>query len=298
MKLRLCIYFFKTAFTNIKNNRLVHTISIGTITISMLLLGSFLLLSVNINNWLSDWSEALSMSVYIEDGLDENTKGKIEAVLKGLEGAEIKRFVTKEQALNNLKSSLGDQVGLLEGLKSNPLPGSYEIAFHEKEGQKIDPEKTKSDLEKIDGVNEVQYSEQWMERFKGVVNVFRIFGLVIGGFLCMAVLFITTNTIKLTIYSRRDEIEIYKLVGATDWFVKLPYLIEGAIEGLLGGILSYIILLAVYSLFSVKTVQVFGLPVIDFAFLSFRHSISIIVLSITLGFIGGLIAIGRFFKVY
>ena len=113
----------------------------------------------------------------------------------------------------------------------------------------------------------------------------------------MAVLFITTNTIKLTIYSRRDEIEIYKLVGATDWFVKLPYLIEGAIEGLLGGILSFIILLVVYSVFSVKTIQVFGLPVIDFAFLSFEHSLFIVLLSIALGFIGGLIAIGRFFRV-
>ncbi|MGD9161456.1 MAG: permease-like cell division protein FtsX, partial [Desulfobacteraceae bacterium] len=116
MKPRLCIYFFKTAFTNIKNNHLVHMISIGTITISMLLLGSFLLLSVNISSWLSDWGGALSMSVYIEDGLDKNTRGKIETALSGLGGAEITRFITKEQALSNLKSSLGDQVGLLEGL--------------------------------------------------------------------------------------------------------------------------------------------------------------------------------------
>ena len=297
MKLRLIIYFLKTAFNNIKNNRLVHMISIGTITVSMLLLGSFLLLSVNINKWLSDWGEALSMSVYIEDGLDESSRGKIESAISSLKGAEIKGFVSKEQALNNLKNSLGDQVGLLEGLKANPLPASYEIVFHETEGNRVDPVKMKSTLEKLDGVDEVQYSEQWIERFRGIMNVFRIFGFVIGGFLCLAVLFITTNTIKLTIYSRRDEIEIYKLVGATDWFVKLPYLIEGAIEGFLGGVFSFITLLVIYSIFSVKTVQVFGLPVIDFAFLSFAHSIFIIVLSIALGFIGGLIAIGRFFKV-
>ena len=79
--------------------------------------------------------------------------------------------------------------------------------------------------------------------------------------------------------------------------MKLPYLIEGAMEGLLGGILSFIILLLIYSVFSVKTVQVFGLPIIDFAFLSFELSIFLISLSIALGFIGGLIAIGRFFKV-
>ena len=297
MKLRLCIYFLKTAILNIVNNRLVHTISIGTITISMLLLGSFLLLSVNIRSWLGDWGESLSMSVYIKDGLDENEKGKIESALTSLKGAEVKGFITKSQALINLKNSLGDQAGLLEGFKDNPLPGSYEIVFNETEDYRVDPEKVQSDLEKLDGVDEVQYSEQWIERFRGIINVIRIVGLIIGGFLCMAVLFITTNTIKLAIYSRRDEIDIYKLVGATDWFVKLPYLIEGAIQGLLGGILSFIILLVVYSVFSVKTIQVFGLPVIDFAFLSFEHSIFIIVLSIALGFIGGLIAIGRFFKV-
>lgn len=272
-------------------------ISIGTITVSMLLLGSFLLLSVNVNNWLSDWGEALSMSVYIEDSLDKSARGKIESAISDLEGAEIKGFISKAQALDNLKNSLGDQVGLLEGLNANPLPASYEIVFHETEEYLVDPVKIKLLLEMLDGVNEVQYSEQWIERFRGIMNVFRIFGLVIGGFLCLAVLFITTNTIKLTIYSRRDEIEIYKLVGATDWFIKLPYLIEGAIEGFFGGILSFVTLLLIYSIFSVRTVQVFGLPVIDFAFLSFTHSILIIVLSIALGFIGGLIAIGRFFKV-
>jgi len=297
MTLRLCIYFFKTAFNNIKNNRLVHMISIGTITVSMLLLGAFLLLSVNVSNLLSDWGEALSISVYIEDSLDESARKKIESALSDLEGAEIKGFISKELALNNLKNSLGDQVGLLEGLKANPLPASYEIVFHETEDNNVDPVIIKSDIEKLDGVDEVQYSEQWVERFKGLMNVLRIVGLVIGGFLCMAVLFITTNTIKLTIYSRRDEIEIYKLVGATDWFVKLPYLIEGAIEGLVGGILSFVTLLVVYSIFSVNTVQVFGLPVIDFTFISFAHSIFIIVLSVLLGFVGGLIAIGRFFKV-
>ena len=272
-------------------------ISIGTITVSMLLLASFLLFSVNLNNWLRDWGKSLTMSVYIKDGLNENAREKIESALADLKGAEIKGFITKEQALINLKNSLGDQAGLLDGLKDNPLPASYEIVFHEKEGYKADPQKIKSDLEKMDGVDEVQYSEQWVERFRGIMDAIRIVGMVVGGFLCMAVLFITTNTIKLTIYSRRDEIEIYKLVGATDWFVKLPYLIEGAFQGLAGGIFSYIILLVLYSVFSVKTIQVFGLPVIDFAFLSVENTISIILLSIALGFTGGLIAIGRFFRV-
>lgn len=271
-------------------------ISIGTITISMLLLGAFLLLSFNINNWVKDWGESLSMSVYLDDGISARDRGKIETAISNLDGAKIKGFISKDQALINLKKSLGDQAGLLDGLQNNPLPASIEIEFQDIEKKKIDPAKIKTELEKLKGVNEVQYSEQWIERFKGIMNVIRIVGLIIGGFLCTAVLFITTNTIKLTIYSRREEIEIYKLVGATDWFVKMPYLIEGAIQGIIGGLLSFAILFLFYSLFTIKKIDVFSLPIMNFTFLSFNTSLLIILVSLILGFMGGLIALGRFFK--
>jgi cell division transport system permease protein len=296
MKFRIWIYFFKTAIVNIINNRLVHIISIGTITISMLLFGSFMLLSVNLNNWIKEWGKSISMSVYLEDGIDENTKNKIESELLNLEGAEIKGFISKEKAMIHLKNSLGNQAGLLAGLSDNPLPGSFEIVFRDVSSEKIDPKEIKKNLEQLKGVDEVQYSEQWIERFQGVMYVMRVTGLIIGGLLCIAVLFITTNTIKLTIYSRREEIEIYKLVGATDWFVKIPYLIEGTLQGIIGGIIAFLILFIFFSIFTINTVRLFGLPVMDFVFLSQEISVSIILLSLFLGFIGGLIAIGRFFK--
>ena len=244
-----------------------------------------------------EWGKDLSMSVYLDDDIGKETREEIETAILSLKGAKIKGFISKEQALMNLKNSLGDQEGLLEGLNDNPLPASYEIVFQESGEGDVDPAKIKEDLEKLEGVDEVQYSEQWIERFEGIVNGLRIAILIIGGFLCTAVLFITTNTIKLTIYSRRDEIEIYKLVGATDWFVRMPYLIEGAIQGIVGGVLSFAALFILYKAFSIKTIQVFGLPVIDFAFISPEYALYIILISLALGFLGGLIAIGRFFKV-
>ena len=195
-----------------------------------------------------------------------------------------------------LKDSLGSQAGLLSGLDKNPLPASFEVVFKDVEGSRLDLREIKNTLEALDGIDEVQYSDQWVERFEGVMYVVRVVGLIIGGFLCVAVLFIVTNTIKLTIYSRRDEIEIYKLVGATDWFVKIPFLIEGAIQGFVSGLLAFLILFLVFSVFSIKTIHLFSLPVIDIYFLSINSSVSIILLSLALGFIGGLIAIGRFFK--
>jgi cell division transport system permease protein len=297
MNLRIWLYYFKNAFINMMNNRLIHLISMGTITISMLLLGSFMLLSINLDNWIKEWGGTLSMSVYLKDGIDEKVMGEIEKQLLNIKGAKTKGFISKDQAMMQLKESLGGQAGLLSGLKNNPLPSSFELIFEDTDNYRIDPDNIKASLEKMEGVDEVQYSKQWVERFKGLIFVFRVASLIIGGLLCVAVLFIITNTIKLTLYSRRDEIEIYKLVGATDWFVKIPFLIEGAIQGIISGLIAYLVLLLVYLFLSTKTIQILDLPVIDIIFLTNKNAVSIILLSLFLGLMGGLIAIGRFFKV-
>lgn len=296
MKLQIWIYFFKHAFLSIMNNRLINLISMGTISISLLLFGSFMLLSINLNTWIREWGESLSMSVYIEDGINKMTKRSIESRLNHLPGAEMERFISKEQAMVHLKEALGSQAGLLGGLDINPLPASYEIVFKDVKDYQIDPKKLKESLEKLGGVEEVQYTEQWVERFEGLIYILKLVGLIIGGFLCIAVLFITTNTIKLNIYSRRDEIEIYKLVGATDWFVKIPFLIEGAIQGILSGLFSLLVLFFVYSFFSAKTVHFFQLPTLGIIFLPNEYSVFLISLSLILGLSGAFIAIGRFFK--
>jgi cell division transport system permease protein len=296
MNTTLWPYYFKTAFSNILNNRLIHLISIGTITISIILLASFILLSTNLDNWVRKWGESLSMSVYIKDGTDEKSKKDIESAIKQIKGAEIKGFITKEEAMITLKKSLGEQAGLLEGLDDIALPGSFEIIFKNGSNGAVDPKLIKASLEKIKGVDEVQYSQQLIERFQGVMGILRFTGYAMGALLCIAVLFITGNTIKLTIYTRKEEIEIYKLVGATDWFVKVPFLIEGVIQCLAGGIAALLLLFLAYAAISPKTIDVMDLPVINLSFLSVGDMGFVILLSLLLGFVGGFISIGRFFR--
>jgi len=272
-------------------------VSIGTIGISLLLFASFLVLFLNLNNWIMDWGQSVSMSVYLKDGIDQRTKEKIESLLKNLPGAELKGFISKEKAFMDLAEGLGAHAGLLDGLKKNPLPASFEILFKDVNIHQINPGKMKEEIEKIEGVDEVQYSKEVLERLEGLMYVLKVAGFIIGGFLCLAVLFITTNTIKLTIYSRREEIEIFKLVGATDWFVKIPFLIEGAIQGLLGGLVALAVLFGLYSIFFLKKVHVIGLPVLNIAFLPIEYLVSILLLGLALGLIGSFIAIGRFFEI-
>jgi cell division transport system permease protein len=296
MRLRHWIYFLNKGFTNILSHRFVHLISIGTISISILFVGAFLLLFLNLNSWVQQWGQALTMSVYLKPGTDSEGKKRIEAVLVDLAGAELRGFITQEMAKKELVEALGDQGGLLDGLGDIELPASFEIVFTDVSSHDIDPHEIKAELEGLDGVDEVQYSEQWIERFEGFFYVLKLVGAIIGILLCVAVLFITTNTIKLTIYSRRDEIEISKIVGATDWFVKMPFLIEGAIQGLVSGLLALAILLLTYSLFSLKSFHLFGIPIIEVVFLSKGHAIGLLGLSLALGLTGSFIAIGRFFK--
>ena len=295
-KLRLWLYYCKHAFASILGNRLIYFISTGTISISLLLFGAFVLISSNFSNWVQSWEKSLSLSVYLESGTDEKQKEEIRNAIQKVPGAEVKEFISKDKAMRDLAETLGSQAGLLEGLTKNPLPASYEVVFRNGNFSREELKQVKESLEKVNGVDEVQYSEQWLEQIEGLVYATRVLGLIVGGLLCVAVLFIVTNTIKLTIYSRRDEIEIYKLVGATDWFVKTPFLIEGAIQGMMGSVIALSVLFAAYSLFTVRTIQLFGLPVMDLIFFSAGQYALILFLGLVLGLLGSFVAIGRFFR--
>ena len=296
MKLRILAYYFRHALSNLFGDRLINAVSIGTLSISLLLFGSFLLLFVNLSNWILDWGQSFSMSIYLSDGIDEKRKKDIELILRDLQGAELVGFVSKEKAMMELTEGLGPQSGLLDGLAENPLPASFELVFSDVKINQIDPVEMKEHLEEIDGVEEVQYTEQWLRQFEDLIYILKVAGFIIGGLLCLAVLFIITNTIKLTIYSRRDEIEIIKLVGATDWFIKIPLLIEGTIQGILSGLIALSILFLSYILFSLKKVQVLDLPILHIVFLPSEYVVFLLCLSLGLGLMGSLIAVGRFFS--
>ncbi len=294
MKLRLWIYFYKQAILSIINNRMVHVVGMGTMVVSLLIFGTFLFIFVNLNTWVHGWGHSLSMSVYLDDGIASEAKERIASTIRGFKGAEIERYISKDDALKDLKRALGSEAGLISSLAENPLPASFELVFKELESPEKDPQNIKQTLEKMAGVAEVQYSAEWLKKFEGLMNMVRLVGIVIGGLLCIGVLFIMSNTIKLTIYSRKHEIEIQKLVGATDWFVKTPFLLEGLIQGLLSGVISILLLYSGYLFFAGKKIQFLGFAGLDFIFLPQGYVCSIICISVLLGLAGSFIAVGRF----
>jgi len=297
MLLRSISYFFHRALKNINSNRFVYLLGLGTTAACLLIMGAFLLIFVNIHTWFQGWGHTLSLNVYLEDGISHYQKDKVYASIQALPGAKTMRFISKEEALTDLKRALGDQSKFLDHLAHNPLPASYEVIFEGDGGPDLTPERITKKLEKADGVEEVQCSAEWRNKVEGMLSVAQFIGLTIGGLLCLCIVFIATNTIKLTLYTRRDEIEILKLVGATDRFVKLPFLIEGAIQGLLGGILSVGLLFGGYLFLSSKKIEILGLAPLEFVFIPAAYVVALVLIGLGMSAIGSLVAVGRFFDI-
>jgi len=297
MKISLFHYFVRQALANILDNRLVHLVGVGTMAIAFLIFDTFVLAFVNLNHWTVEWGRPLTMSIYFKGTPEKTVLESIEKELLHFPGVTVKRFISKDDAMGTLRRQLGDKAGLLDGLEENPLPASLEIILsRDKAGDSL-PYQVKRKLESIESVDEVHYSQEWIERFQAIMEVTKLIGIVFGGLLFLAALFVITNTIKLTIYSRKDEIEILKLVGATNRFVKIPFLIEGSIQGFLGGSLALIILFLVYITAITRVDLRFGFASLDIIFLSPQFTLFLLLMSIIIGFIGSTVSLGRFFRI-
>ncbi|MBC8456510.1 MAG: ABC transporter permease [Deltaproteobacteria bacterium] len=297
MKITFFRYFVRQALANIFKNRLGHLIGVGTMAIAFLIFNTFILVFVNLNHWTKEWGRSMSMSVYFKGEPDRIALENIKKELLHFHGVTIKRFISKDDAMESLRRRLGDKAGLLDGLKENPLPACLEIILsRDKSGDSL-PYQLKTRLEKIDIVDEVQYSQEWISRFQAIMEAIKLIGMVFGGLLFLAALFIITNTIKLTIYARKDEIEILKLVGATNRFVKIPFLIEGSIQGFLGGLIALIVLFLIYIIVISRVDLRVGFASLDIIFLSPQFILFLLIISGIIGFIGSTISLGRFFRI-
>jgi cell division transport system permease protein len=296
MRISFLRYFVRQAIRNMVENRLVHLIGLGTMVIAFLIFDAFILIFINLDSWTREQGRSLTMSIYFQG---EPERAVIENIKKELlqYPVSITDFISKDDALKSLRKQLRDKAGLLDGLGENPLPASLEIVLsRDVSGDSLAYE-LKTRLERIDGVDEVQYSQEWIKRFQAIMGAVKIIGLVFGGLLFLAALFIITNTVKLTIYARKDEIEILKLVGATNRFVKVPFLIEGSIQGFLGGSVALIILFLVYVAMVTKVDLSIGFASLDVIFLSPQSIFLVLLMSSSIGFIGSTVSLGRFFRI-
>lgn len=231
-------YFWGETFRSLFRNRFMAIASVLTVTLSMFILGVFLSAVLNINHMASYLENQVEMTVYLKDGLTTDQVMGIGKYLKAQPGMKEIKFTNKDQAMKDFRERMGDQQGLLDAINGNPLPASYQMSFQT-------PEQLKTAAEvvaKYQDVETVQYGKDIIEQLYKVAQVIRLSGIVLIIFLAGAELFIISNTIRLTVFARRREIQIMKYVGASNGFIRWPFLFEGMVIGFFGsGFASFIL---------------------------------------------------------
>jgi cell division transport system permease protein len=233
LKIKTAGYFFKEASTGLSRNGWMSLAAVITISLSLIILGCFYVVVTNFNHFAQMAKGVLELRVYLKDGVDPSP---IQAQIIELDGVKSVRYVSREDGAKWLEKSLG--VKELFVTSDNPLPDMINIKLK-------DDVKVKSLVKHIStlaGVDEVEYGKTFVEAMLVVVRIVWVLGFSLVVIIGIVVLYIITNTIRLTVFARRKEIEIMKLVGATDWFIRWPFMLEGIILGLSGALMSAIIL--------------------------------------------------------
>ncbi|GAB4295097.1 MAG: permease-like cell division protein FtsX [Desulfuromonadia bacterium] len=239
-------YFLRRAVLNIRQNPVISSVTIVTIALALLIVGVFLLIGVNLEGVSLRWSEKIQVVVYFNDDLSPQVKTELRSRIMALPETLRIDEVTRGEAMTRFRARLKGQETLLEGVSPDILPSSFEISLRRPYRNPEAIAQYVERLRKIPGMGEIQYGEEWVRRFTSFIGIIRFTGLLVALFLFITVVFIVSNTIRLTIYARREELEILSLVGATRMFIRLPFLIEGIIQGGLGGLLAVLILSLVY----------------------------------------------------
>lgn len=289
-------YFVSRALSNIRQNVFVNIVTVGTITLALLILALFLLVFVNLEGLADNWSKRVQITAYFEQELAAQEVAALTARIQSLPGTAQVTYVAKDEAVKRFRARLKGQESLLDGVSSEVLPASIEISLKRDSRGSEAVEAYVARLKRVPGVSEVQYGEEWVRRFNTFMNFMRLVGALLGGFLLLAVVFIVSNTIKLTIYARKEELELLGLVGATRMFIKAPFLIEGIIQGAAGSTLTILILTGCYYgfLYNAGNFLSFNPADAGLSFLPPEYLAGIFFGGIVLGFLGSLTSLKRF----
>jgi len=291
-------YVMRRAFQNIRGNLFPNLTTIGIIAISILIFSTFTLISLNLTSFLKIWEDKIEVIAYLKKGTPLK---EVEGLLKNtrqLEGVEGVKYISPFDAMAFLESKLGGQKNLLQGIQPAVLPPSFEIQLKKDYRNSTRIKEVVSRLKQFPQFEEIQYGQEWVETFSALVHIVRLTQWILGGLFLVAIIFITSNVLQLTISSRQEEIEIMNLVGARPAFIRGPFYVEGLIQGLLGGGLAIFFLYLLHKgffLYIPPSIQTW-LARIPIFFLPQWTILGILIGGMVLGFFGSFVASMRFLK--
>ncbi len=286
---------FKEALDGIKANKEAYLITIGTTAVSMSIFGIFLVVHFNIQGMVNKWRENFQVVIYLQDNIAKKDLKKLKSYLSSMQKIDKYLYVSKDQALKKFRKRLDRNQTILDNLDVNPLPASFELKLKNEYRNYKEIKSIAQDVKKFKGIESLEFGEGWLERIETILFFLKFIVLAIGGMICIGIILIISNAIKLSLYARKDEIEIMQLVGATDWFIKGPFLLEGILQGFLGAILSMIILYGFYEMFidNLQTSRFF-IGARSFLFIPPRDIAYIILSGALIGYAGSYVSLRKF----
>jgi cell division transport system permease protein len=288
--------FFKRAIDDIFQNRFLNFVTIITISLTILIASAFILFFVNTGGIINSWKQGLRIMAYIKPGIHNADLTNLKRTIQSLDGVHTLRFISKQEAIDRLKAQMQHQSSLFENLTENPLPDSFEIRMTASAGSWQKIESLAAQIESLTLIEEVEYGRRWIGRFVRIISLLRLAGYAMGTLFFMATVFIIANTIRLVIYSRREEVEIMRLVGATDSFIKMPFYIEGLIQGAVGAAMGLVMLFISFFFISSNIEQGFPPGLFRLQFLSPTTIGGILLGSMLVGWLGCYISLKQFLK--
>lgn len=288
-------YTLKQAFSQMGRNKGMNITSVVAITAMMLILGLFFVAFLNVDLFAKTIEKDYNVvEVFIADGADDAVKDAIKSKIEKIDGIEKIEYRSKEDAIKIMKKRWGDNAYLLDNIDKNSLPDSYMVFVKD---QKVGNE-VNSEISHVNGVDSIKYYQDTVSKLTKITHFIQVSAIVVMTFLIIVSTIIVANTIKLTVFNRSKEIEIMKYIGATDWFVRAPFLIEGIILGIISSAvatgLMHLIYSRLISLLGDDIMRILSVPVLSSSYLIPNLAIIFASLGIGIGTCGSIISIRRF----
>ena len=289
---------FRATLSNILNNKQTFFLSVATITISLFILGLFLMLFLNLNGLLSKLDDEVQLIVYLNDNVTSAERKVLEDIISKSSFVKSMKKVSKKRAWQEFQSNMSENLKPLLDIKFNPLPASYKIQFYEADNRLVRIRELAGQLKARKGIESVEYGQEWIAKIEKFMIFSRLFLFVMGGLLCFGLILIISNTIRLSIYSRQDEIELMLLIGATPSFVKFPYLFEGMLQGLTGSVLALFLIKGINFYLKDEFQSTIESISMEFQFIAEPYLFGLVGLSLLVGLVASYLSTYQFLRIY
>jgi len=284
-------YHLKSALGGLWKEKWIHLLGIVSIAVGLFIITLGFIAVYNLHYLAAKLPEKFSITVYLKEEASPDEAANLVHSLKKNEHVQSAVYISKESALAELKKALKDSDYLLEGLEENPLPASIELKLRKDFIKTASVKKFAGELRGMAGVEEVQYGEEFLNSIQSAMSGAKAVGLVFLVALLAGIVFVCYSTVKILFYRKADEVETLKLLGATAWFIRAPFLLEGSIIGLAGGVLAGLAGLLAFGVSLREFAS--ALPVLRNFIVPAEAIYALPAAGLLIGFAGALVALGR-----